>query len=744
MYADLPAMMAAVTREVFTPRARPPVDLWCDEHRTIATSKGSAATRRWSTDEVPYLREPLRRYTDPEVRETTLQKSTQVGATEALFCVVAYEAAVNQRSLLYVYPTEKKGREVNKDRLVPALKGCEPLARAISRLGKRAVVDHKIRLGTSMVQFGYTQSRDSLRGDPFPGVLNDELDTFDFTGEDPIENGRSRQTTFDDAFTWHVSTPMSDSSGITDLYERSQVRWTYRTPCPRCGGYFELWDWGLVEWLGGMDADPLVAAANCWLRCPCCDERIGLDAHRWMVQHGIWITQGESIESDGTVIESLDDHGQLAEGWPMGSRLTGDAFRADEDGAYGEHAERFGVRIVGQRDRGPKHGYRVCILQSLVAAEGIRGVVREFLEHDGRPGPTWWRDRLGRSPSTRGERVEITDLELLCHDPDEGGYHFGECPEWTVGVYGGVDVQKRCYKLLLKAYGPEGRRRAMVWAAELPRDETLRMEDLKRYLLDIAPLPVKNHTRRMVPHWLIDSGYETLDVYHAVHDLQRQTSRDRYIACKGMSTPETKDHFYTTRRLREMTTPDGKRVMLPFNIELVMVNGHMYRDQRAPRLVPMDPATLERLAAQFPATAEGRAELAALLERIEPVRFPGIGSWRELAPRVFAEIAEDEKVLIGRGSGRSGPDGTGRPRQVWRKRVAHRPNDWGDCDVYADACAERHGIVRFTEDKAREVIERLEQDSRTAGAAPRPAVRTKPGRSSPPTIAGDAAGNPIF
>ncbi len=772
MYADLHATLRGVTAEVMTPRARPPVDEWCDQHRTISTGgKGSASTARWNTDAVPYLREPLRRSTDPEVRETTLQKSTQVGATEALFCVVCYCVAVLRRSLLYVYPTANKGREVNKDRLVPALMGCPPVAAMLRRLGTRAIVDHKLRLGTSMVQFAYTQSRDSMRGDPFPEVLNDELDTFDFSGEDPIENGRSRQTTFEDAHSWHISTPMSDSSGITELYDRSQVRWTYQTPCPECGGFFELWDWGLVEWLGGMDADPLVAAANCWLRCPCCGERIGLGSHRWMVQHGIWITQGESIESDGTVLESLNAHGELAEGWDMMSRLTSDAFRRGEDehrevggtgvspvqshspkrtgetpvppaegtadpyDGYGEQARRYGVRIVGERDRGPKHGYRICTMQSLVSAEGIRGLVKDFLEHDGRPGPTWWRDRLGRSPSTRGERVEITDLQLLARPVEQRGHLFGECPEWACGVFGGIDVQKRCVKLLAKAYGPQGRRRAVVWAAGIKRDEAMRFEDVRRALLDLPTFAVRDSSRRMRARWLIDSGYETRDVYQLVHDLKSLAGPGVFIACKGMSSPETKPDFYRVQHLREMNTPDGQRIALPFDVELVHVNGHMYRDQRAPRLVPMDAEMRERLRAQYPQTAAGGDEFRALMDRIEPVAFPALPSWPEgLAGRVMAEIAEDEKVTIGQGSGRPGADGRGRLRQVWRKRVAHRPNDWGDCDVYADACADRHGIMEWTQEMVEQELAKIE----------RPASGTKTPRQRASTIAGDAAENRIF
>ena len=381
-------------------------------------------------------------------------------------------------------------------------------------------------------------------------------------------------------------------------------------------------------------------------------------------------------------------------------------------------------------------------MQSLVSAEGVRGLVRDFLENKGRPGATWWRDRMGRSPSTRGERVEISDLRLLCRGPEENGHIFGYCPPWTAAVFGGIDVQKDCVKWLAKAYGAQGLRRAVVAAGEIKRDPAMHFEDVRKALLDIAPFPVMGANRTLPARWLIDSGYETRSVYQLVKDLERVLGPGRFIACKGMSSPESKPGMYTISHLREMKTPGGDKIMLPWDIELVQVNGHLYRDQRAPRLVPLDDDTLARLAADYPDTEAGRAELAALLARIEPVSFPGGMSWPDgLLDRVLAEIAEDEKVLIGRGSGRGGPDGMGRLRSVWRKRVEHRPNDWGDCDVYADACADRHGVMEWTSEMVDEAIARREME--TAGGE-RAAAPRREARERTRTIAGDAARERIF
>ena len=263
MYADLPAALRERTAEAWRPRPSVPIDEWCDEHRTLPT-RGVGANRggRWSTDETPYMREILRATTTPGVREVWVQKSSQTGLTELLFNIALYFAAVLGRSLLFVYPTKEKGVKVNERRLVPAIRGCKPAARLLRMGGKKAATATAVKLGGLLLWFAYTKSADSLKGDPVGVALLDEVDKFDYTGEDPLTNVESRQTTFDDAVTAGVSTPTDDRTGITEKYETADVRHTYQTPCSKCGAFFELFDFGVIRWVGGFTRTPEQAAAS--------------------------------------------------------------------------------------------------------------------------------------------------------------------------------------------------------------------------------------------------------------------------------------------------------------------------------------------------------------------------------------------------------------------------------------------------------------------------------------------------
>jgi len=687
---------------------------------------------------------------DPEVREISLQKSTQVGATELLFCFVLYCLAVLKKSLLYVYPTKEKGKDVNTKRLVPAVELCEPTAELLSAGG---ATQHDLWLGGNLVQFAYTKSAASMRGDPFGIVLNDEVDVFDYSREDPIENGRSRQTTFDDSLMINVSTPMDDQSGITAMYETANVRWTYQTPCSKCGGFFELWEFSLIQWIGGMQVDGATAAANCYLRCPCCEERVNLDDHRWMVQHGIWITQNETIESDGTIIETLDEQtreltDKVIQGAQMLSRIGSDAFRRveddgeqdgeNEDDAYGEESHRYGVRIVGQRNRGQRHGYRICTMQSLVSAKGISGIVQDFVEAGGNPEATWWRDRMGRSPNTKGERIEISDIKLLCKGPENQGHHFGRCPPWTIALFGGIDCQKSCVKLAVYAFGAEGKRRALVYSKEIERDESLKFVDVRDQLADIGNFEVDHARRKLTPRFFIDSGAWTHEVYQITRELHRSQGVERFILCKGDSHAISSFKPYRRSGINEVKGPSGEKYELPHEIELIMVNGNYFKDQRMKDLMPLSEESVENLRA----VCENDEQFESALDMIHPFEFPSIESWPD-ADAFIAELAAEEKVWVGAGSGRTGKDAMGRLRREWRKRSSTAKNDYGDATDYACCAADRFGIYEWTHDMAREEIAKIESTlGNAAYESPHSGISVK--HQPQRTLAGDAAINRII
>lgn len=735
MYADLPALLQQRTAEAFTPRETTPVDLWCDEHRTLPSSGvGANLGGTWNTDNTPYMREILRATTTPGVREVWVQKSSQVGLTELLFNIALYFVAVLGRSLLVVYPTKEKGVKVNERRLVPAIRGCAATARLLRQGGRKAATAAAVKLGPLLIWFAYTKSADSLKGDPVGPVLLDEVDKFDFSGENPLTNVESRQTTFDDAVTVGVSTPIDDQTGITEKFDTADVRHRYLTPCSKCGQFFELFDFGVIRWVGGFTRTPEQAAASAHIRCPHCEGRVNLDDHRWMVQHGIWVTQDESVESDGAIVGTLDPLRRCLTGdAEMLSRIGSDAFRADADGGHGEQSARYGVRIVGERATGRSWAYRINENASLISAGGIPDVVYQFVKAKGHPDPTWWQERQGRSPSTKGEKIEISNLRHLCVPFDRGGHVHGTCPPWTAALFGAADIQKDCVKVKVRAVGAEGKRWATVYTAVIPRVEALKLVDVKAKLADIGDFPVQGARRRLTPCFAVDSGHWTHDVYRVVYELQQEHGEERFILVKGIGNGEGNAKPYTRSSIREIETPSGEKLQIGFNMELLLVNGHYYKDLLSHRLAPLSEEAIETLRA----TSASDADFERMLDEVAPEQLPDASGW-PLCDQVLEELTAEEKVLIGQGSGRSGKDGLGRLRRVWRKRIGNPANDFLDCAVYSTAMGDRANVRGWTPDIVNEMIGRAEAAvlDRESGVHRVP-KRTAERRAS--TIAGDAA-----
>lgn len=745
-YADAAAIRASVMARVFARKDNLPLDVWCDRHRVLA-EEGTAAARtgQWDTDNTPYLREPLRRIQDPELREACFWKSAQVGYTEGvtinytLHCI-----AERRRPAMIVYPTEAKGVQVNKNRLLPTVKAC-PLTAAMVRRA-HDLTNKELRIGNVPIWFAYSKSSDSLRGDPVGDVLPDEIDAFDNSQNDTLSQCRSRQTTFRDRKLIYGSTP-EDEHGVIRGYERSDVRWRFVVPCPFTGQFFELWSFEQLGWFGGLDAEPSAVAANTWVESPFAPEgetlRIREHFKRWMVRNGLWLTQNESIESDGSVLATLDrDTGGLLGLTPLiGSdpvnsygqtvddlgKLTGDFFR-DEDQEPDDHkrsggldtgtAERIraalGVRIAGPRDRGPNHGFRVNSLVSLLDGAGWGGTSAEFVRSGGNPGPTFWKERLGQVPAAASERVEIATLRALCIGRDQSnaglqGHEHGEIPNWCVATFAGLDVQKACVKGQVWGFGPRMVDAALVASFRIERDhhKNLREPELRAALAAMAfPHLGTDRTARPLG-WFIDSGHFTEEVYELVRHLR--SVRTHAWACKGMDTGDAAKPVWTST-VTTRNLPDGTREARPDPIDLIGYNDHAMSGLLVSRLAAAAAGldalfanALDRDTGELVDAEQALAELA----QYGRTQLPGLGGWPD-ADAILDEMTNVHKVLIGRGSGKPGRDGLGRLREVWRKKTDHRANDYFDAAKLCFVGAKRFQVERWS---------KPELDARRAAAA---------------------------
>lgn len=702
---ELGARLAAATAAALRPPERVPIDVWAERERRIATDgSGSAARTPLDLDRTPHWREVLRATGDPAVREIVVPKSTQTGFTEAVLHTVALHAvAADPRTVMFLLPDQKTARDFNASKLTPAVHGCAAAARRVASGDKRKnATSDRWRFTGCHLLIKYAGGGAELRMETVHTALCDEVDAYPVdSGVDPLESVRSRQEAVPDALTLIGSSPKRGGR-VLDLYARADVRHAYHTPCPWCGQYFELFDFALVRWFGGLDAPPERAAADTHVLCPNpkCEAKIREPAQGWMMLQGVWVTQGEHVESDGRVAETYDH--QLcapAHGAPLCSRYPADFFRAPEQAARPHdrdaaldpaEAERvrstLGVTVAGLRAAGRSHGFRSNRLQSRLTREPWSGLVTDFVKAGGALPATWWGERLTTFPARALREAKHEQVRTLC----VAGRGTGVVPAWAAAVVTGVDIQKDCVKAMTWAYAPRLARVAVVETAVVPRHENgaLLEGHLLAYLAGLRPR-IEGTDRAAVPLFAIDSGHYTLDAYGLVDRLRERLAPDvphrdhaGVWPVKGW-TKHGFDKAYWLGSRREARMPgSGARIEGVDINDLLHVNTGMLKDELVARLNPETP---------------GGAALS-------PVELPDAATWFDgfdpgsppvsVADDVVAELVNEHRVRAGVGSGLAGKLGRGAERDEWVKIREGKPNDFLDTSVYARALA---GLYRVDE-----------------------------------------------
>lgn len=226
---------------------RPPEDLtvdeWADKYRILPETSAEAGP--WRTSRTPYLREPMRAFTDPAVSRIVMVASSQVGKSELELNIIGYIISQDPGSILYIQPAEADGKKFSRQRIAPMIRACPTLRGKVSDVKSRDggnTILQKMFPGGSLTITG-SNSAPALASMPIRYVLGDERDRWaDSAGTegDPWELAQARQITFYNRKSVEVSTPTT--KGVSKIEESfnqgTQERWMHQ--CPNCGEYNEI------------------------------------------------------------------------------------------------------------------------------------------------------------------------------------------------------------------------------------------------------------------------------------------------------------------------------------------------------------------------------------------------------------------------------------------------------------------------------------------------------------------------
>lgn len=265
---------------------------WADEYRQIAPGT-SPEPGAWRTERVPYLREVLDAFSDPDVERIYVMAASQVAKSEILLNVIGYYAHQEPSPILLVQSTEDAMKAFSKERVAkmfeasPALEGLlAPGARDPSNTTMLR------QFPGGMLACAWSGSASALASRPIRIVLGDELDRWpDTTGRDgdPWAQAVQRASNFHNRKIGAVSTPtLEEVSAIARLYDDSDQR-RYHVPCPHCGCY------QVLEWSGIVykRADGEVDLDQVHYKCTHCGDRIEERHRPAMLAAGEWKAERE-------------------------------------------------------------------------------------------------------------------------------------------------------------------------------------------------------------------------------------------------------------------------------------------------------------------------------------------------------------------------------------------------------------------------------------------------------------------
>ena len=122
--------------QFYKPPEKLTLDEWSDKHRRLSP-ESSAEPGPWRTERTPYLREPMRAFTDPKVRNIVMVASSQVGKSEFELNAIGYIIDQAPGSVMYVQPNLDAARKFSRQRISTMIRDSKVLKAKVNNVKSR-------------------------------------------------------------------------------------------------------------------------------------------------------------------------------------------------------------------------------------------------------------------------------------------------------------------------------------------------------------------------------------------------------------------------------------------------------------------------------------------------------------------------------------------------------------------------------------------------------------------------------
>lgn len=235
---------ASPALKYYKPPEKLTLDEWADKYRRLSP-ESSAEAGPWRTERTPYLREPMRAFTDPKVKNIVMVASSQVGKSEFELNAIGYIIDQAPGSVMFVQPNLDAARKFSRLRISPMIRDSKVLKSKVHNVKSRSSGNTILQKSFpgGMLTITGSESPSALASTPARYIIGDERDRWAKsagTEGDPWELLKARQATYYNAKSIEVSTPtIKGSSPIeTSFLLGTQERWCHK--CPECGEYTNI------------------------------------------------------------------------------------------------------------------------------------------------------------------------------------------------------------------------------------------------------------------------------------------------------------------------------------------------------------------------------------------------------------------------------------------------------------------------------------------------------------------------
>jgi phage terminase large subunit GpA-like protein len=281
------------------------VSQWAEKYRVLLPET-SSEPGPWRNSRTPYLASIMDAFSDPYIEKIVFNKGSQLGGTEALYCMLGYAIHQDPAPALFVMPTLDLARYASRKRIQPMI-NASPVLRERKPANDDDFSILEMLFPGMVLTLAGANSPASLASRPCRYVFLDEVNKFPkFSGKeaDPISLATERQKTFWNRKTVIISTPTIEDGQITRELSICDVVYDYHVPCPHCGKMQTL-KFGQIKWPESLDRQdafyPAKVRAAAWYACEACGRQI-TDMHRpQMIGAGEWRPRGNQPLSPRSV-----------------------------------------------------------------------------------------------------------------------------------------------------------------------------------------------------------------------------------------------------------------------------------------------------------------------------------------------------------------------------------------------------------------------------------------------------------